>query len=920
MGEFSGQLISLMKRAAAEQGGIISGDNPARYNDQDPLRLWVIQVAIIVIFTQLLSLVLGRIRQPRVIAEVIGGVLLGPTVMGRIPNFSNSIFPTQSIPLLTLTANIGLVFFLFLIGLEVDTGVMRHNARAAFFISTAGLILPLGLGAALAVPLYHAFVADTVNFGYFILFVAVAIGITAFPVLCRILTETHLLDTPVGVVTLAAGVGNDVVGWILLALAVALVNASTGLTALYVLLTGIGWVLFMLFPVKWAFRWLVRKTGSMERSQPSMFMMTVTFLMVLISAFFTDIIGIHAIFGGFLAGLVVPHEGGFAIALVEKLEDIISLVFLPLYFALSGLRTNLGLLDNGKTWGYVVFICVIAFVGKFSGCFVAAKLNRFSLRESGAIGTLMSCKGLVELIVLNVGLQAGILDTRTFSMFVLHAIVLTFITTPLTLLWYPVSKRTFVGKGAVGKDKHGKDGGGALPPSEDGLKTKFAVVLNRVEHLPALMTLAQLLKRPTPYRRISSDTATGSIQNEKPVSLPPVQLSALRLVELTERTSAVLRSQESTALASADALLGVVRACGRLNQLPVSAELAVVSSDEFARRVAGFASEHAAHIVVIPWSLTLSSRTSIASTPGIEEQHVSFTTPFPAALYNPFEGMFAAASSVGSGSVVYTAFIRKVFMDSPCDVALFVDRAASSPDVSVASAVADIDGHHLFLPFFGGPDDRLALELLVQLCTNPNVTATVIRIHISEEPTAEDATIERLDTVEQEKAAALTNFTVAGPAPNADTVYGAQTTATRLQSETADDIVWSRYASPSNASPPLPPATIDALKRITFATVSSSQPLRVALTRAAQQPWTIAIVGRGRRMARTTHRAELKKLLLHAGHGHKDAGAAGGEMSRTVGDVAAALLLAPHGGVATAAAMQGSVIVVQAALPRGQSA
>lgn len=252
---------------------------------------------IIVTFTQLLAIPFARIRQPRVIAEVIGGVLLGPSVMGRIPNFTRRIFPAESIPLLTLTANIGLVFFLFLVGLEIDTRLMKRNARAAMSISAAGLILPFGLGAALAVPLYNEFVSDTVNRGYFILFVAVAIGITAFPVLCRILTETRLLDTTVGVVTLSAGVGNDVIGWVLLALSVALVNASSGLTALWVLLAGVGYVLFLLFPVKFAFRWLARKTGSLENGQPSTTMMTITFLLVLVSAFFTDIIGIHAIFG-----------------------------------------------------------------------------------------------------------------------------------------------------------------------------------------------------------------------------------------------------------------------------------------------------------------------------------------------------------------------------------------------------------------------------------------------------------------------------------------------------------------------------------------------------------------------------------------------------------------------------------------------
>jgi Kef-type K+ transport system membrane component KefB len=236
-------------------------------------------------------------RQPRVIAEVIAGILLGPTVMGRIPGFKNKIFPNDSMPLLTLTATIGLVLFLFLVGLEIDTRVLKRNAKASSVVSIAGLVIPLGMGAGLGAILYPKFIASTVNFGYFILFTAVAIGITAFPVLCRILTELKLLDTTVGTIVLAAGVGNDVVGWVLLALTVALVNASSGLTALWVLLASVGYVIFLLYPVRWAFKWLARRTGSLSTGQPTAFMMTVTLLVVFASAFFTDIIGVHAIFG-----------------------------------------------------------------------------------------------------------------------------------------------------------------------------------------------------------------------------------------------------------------------------------------------------------------------------------------------------------------------------------------------------------------------------------------------------------------------------------------------------------------------------------------------------------------------------------------------------------------------------------------------
>lgn len=295
---------------------------------------------------QLLALAMRKLRQPRVIAEVLGGILLGPTAFGRIPGFTEHVFPSESRPYLSLVANIGLCLFLFLVGLEIDATVLKKNARLSATVALAGMAIPFGFGAALSVPLYSHFGDPNVKFTNFMLFTGVAYSITAFPVLCRILTELKLLDTTVGIVVLSAGVGNDVVGWVLLALSVALVNGGAGLTALYILLVCIAWILVLLFPARIFMLWLARKTGSIENG-PSMFYMTVTILLLFGSAFFTDIIGVNAIFGellflpwtfphsdlgtgAFLAGLVIPREGGLAIALVEKLEDMVSIIFLPL--------------------------------------------------------------------------------------------------------------------------------------------------------------------------------------------------------------------------------------------------------------------------------------------------------------------------------------------------------------------------------------------------------------------------------------------------------------------------------------------------------------------------------------------------------------------------------------------------------------
>jgi Kef-type K+ transport system membrane component KefB len=353
--------------------------------------------------TLILSMATGDAEVNRVIAEVIGGIVLGPSVMMRIPGFQDAIFPASSMPLLSLVANLGLILFLFLVALEVDMRLFMANWRVAFSVGLAGMLLPFGLGCAIAWGLYNAFRTDPnlqpISFGIYMLFIGTALSITAFPVLCRILTELKLLGTPVGVTVLAAGVGNDVTGWILLALCVALVNNGSGLTALYVLLCCVGWILLLVFAVRPGFIWILKRTGSLHNG-PTQSMVALTIMLTLTSAWFTGIIGVHPIFGAFLVGLICPHDGGFARKLTEKIEDLVSVLFLPLYFALSGLSTNLGLLNDGITWAYVVGVISVAFASKITGGTLAARSCKLVWRESLTIGVLMSCKGLVELIVL----------------------------------------------------------------------------------------------------------------------------------------------------------------------------------------------------------------------------------------------------------------------------------------------------------------------------------------------------------------------------------------------------------------------------------------------------------------------------------------------------------------------------------------
>ncbi|KAH7309389.1 Sodium/hydrogen exchanger family-domain-containing protein [Rhizoctonia solani] len=861
MGEFSDTLLGLTKRAAREQGGILSGENPAHFDTANPIRIWIIQLILIVSMTQGLALIFAKIKQPRVIAEVIGGILLGPTAFGRIPKFSKTVFPPESLPYLSLVANIGLCLFMFTTAMEVDIMVFKRNAKKSFVISAAGMLLPFGVGVGVAVPVYHEFVnPDRASFGHFLLFIGVAISITAFPVLCRILTELNLLDTHVGLTTLSAAVVDDVTAWILLALTVTLLNASDGLTALWILFTCVGWILFVMFPIKWGYRWLARRSGSLESGTPTPFIMTVTMLLVFVSSFFTDVIGVHAIFGAFIAGLIVPRDNGFSIALLEKIEDLVSILFLPLYFTLSGLKTDLGLLNDGKAWGYTFLVIAVAFLGKFVGCAIPARLMGFNNREAGAIGMLMSCKGLVELIVLNIGLAAGILDTKVFSMFVMMAVILTFITSPCTIFIYPerfrehISPHKTSAEDPATKSRRRSIAGNATGPIP--LMTRFTVVLSKVEHLPAVMTLTQFLQpplKPTPTK--PGTNVTDSTEKNVPIvsdGTPRVSIDALRLIELTERTSAVMKVTASEELMRRDTLISVMRTFGHLNRIPVSSALSIVPLDSFSSSVSSRARDNDADLVVIPWSSAPLAIDEAPPTTGI-------------APHNPFDAIFAGTDP--TSAIHYSQFVRRVFVESRSDVALFIDRGLSPLETSTTY------GQHVFLPFFGGPDDRLALAFVVQLCAHPAVSATVVWMRKVDG-------LEEVDTRWTDlKAEPVDAIVEAGH----DTVYPQNITQTRLQSDTADNLLWTRMTSSTEAHSP----TIqDALSRITFVQDESPTPLAGILQRcntehtsaASNSKALLVVVGRGRRMAAASHTDELQRIVAST------------EVRRTLGDVATAFV------------------------------
>jgi Kef-type K+ transport system membrane component KefB len=737
--------------------------------------------------------------------------------MGRIPGFTAAIFPTAAMPNLNLVANLGLSLFLFLVGLEVDLRCLVSNWTIAASVGLAGMALPFGLGCALAVGLYNQFKTEPdvvhIDFGVYMLFVGVAMAITAFPVLCRILTELKLLSTPVGIIVLSAGVGNDVVGWILLALCVALVNSGTGLSALYVLLTCVGYVLFLVYAVRPAFIWVLRRNRALQDG-PSQTMVALTLLIALASAFFTGIIGVHPIFGAFMAGLICPHEGGFAIKVTEKIEDLISAIFLPLYFALSGLNTNVGLLDSGIVWGYVIAVVSVAFFAKFIGASIAARFCGLVWRESFSIGALMSCKGLVELIVLNIGLQARILSKRTFTIFVVMALVTTFATTPLTSYLYPPwyqKKLEAWKRGEIDWDT------GRPLDNTDSLhevnydklqaqKIQKLMVYLRLDNMPTLLAFASLFggkpqkvvskMHPSLESNASVSKGTESTDQSEEAPKRPIEAYGLRLLSLTDRSSSVMQVSELDNYTAHDPVVNTFRTFGRLHNLAISGEVVVVPEDDFADVLTSHASE--SDLLLLPWS----------ETGGMSEQTVIQDKSTKDKLAAPEYISFVNAAFEHAKTTT-AVLVNKNFGASKNKVKNKKDLSRTYSGISSHSLQHDVAApitdrtHHIFFPFFGGDDDRAALRLVLQLAENPVVTATIVHFEVAEEFLEQDLPPLR-NTI------------------SATTKTAPQTTTTP---STDQD---SAFFGSLRASLP-----VDLANRVVFEAVPSADPLKDAVARAS---------------------------------------------------------------------------------------
>ena len=443
-----------------------SGDGWSRFKDSlhHPFGILLLQMIVIILAARALGAVFRRIGQPAVTGEIMAGILLGPSLLGlALPEAQAFLFPPDSLGALKLFSQIGVILFMFVVGIELDLQHLRRKAQAAVLVSHASIIVPFFLGVSLALVLYRQFAPAAISFIAFALFMGSAMSITAFPVLARIIEERGLTRTPLGALAIACAAVDDATAWCILAVVVAVAQADGGASAVLTISLALAFIAVMLLLVRPQAARILRDDDGMHagaRAKPGAFaevghethsqgLVAGVLVFVFIAALFTEIIGIHALFGAFLAGVVLPSHSGLRRFLRERLETFSAAFLLPLFFAYTGLRTQIGLLDDVTSWLVCVLVVGVAIAGKLGGSMLAARWTGMAWKEACAVGALMNTRGLIELIVLNIGYDLGILSPRIFTIMVIMALVTTFMTGPLlTLLGYHVRAASRAQSGA----------------------------------------------------------------------------------------------------------------------------------------------------------------------------------------------------------------------------------------------------------------------------------------------------------------------------------------------------------------------------------------------------------------------------------------------------------------------------------------
>ncbi|KFF20250.1 cation:proton antiporter [Flavobacterium hydatis] len=398
-------------------------------NFQDPLAILLAQIITIIFVARFFGWIFKRIGQPSVIGEIIAGIALGPSLLGLyFPEFAMALFPVESLGNLKFLSQIGLILFMFVIGMELDLNALKNKANEAVVISHASIVIPFALGIGLAYFVYNQFAPEGVKFLSFSLFMGIAMSITAFPVLARIVQERGIHKTKLGTIVITCAAADDITAWCLLAVVIAIVKAGTFVSSIYIIFLAVIYVLAMLYIVKP----FLKRIGDLygAKSNIDKPVVAIFVLTLIVSSYATEVIGIHALFGAFMTGAIMPDVPKFRTMFIEKVEDVSVILLLPLFFVFTGLKTEIGLINDPYLWTVTGMIILVAVVGKFFGSALAAKFVGQSWKDSLTIGALMNTRGLMELVVLNIGLELKVLTPEVFTMMVIMALVTTFMTGP----------------------------------------------------------------------------------------------------------------------------------------------------------------------------------------------------------------------------------------------------------------------------------------------------------------------------------------------------------------------------------------------------------------------------------------------------------------------------------------------------------
>ncbi|XP_077229989.1 cation/H(+) antiporter 15-like [Tasmannia lanceolata] len=638
--------------------GIWMGADPLDYS----LPLILVQITLVVLTTRALSFILKPFRQPRVVAEIIGGILLGPSCLGQNAWLASKLFPLKSVSVMETMANVGLHYFLFLVGVEMDIIVIKRTGWRAISIALAGMTIPFVVGISSSFFLKNH-MSKNIHQGTFLLFLGVALSITAFPVLARILTELKLLNTDLGRVAMASAIINDVAAWVLLALVIAIAeNKGAILASIWVILSGVAFVFFCIYAIRPAIRWVIRRTP--EGEPVNEFYVCSILTGVMTCGFITDALGIHSIFGAFVFGLVIPN-GPLGLSLMEKLEDFVSGLLLPLYFALSGLRINVYLLSDPSTWGFLLLVILLASAGKVVGTMVVALFYKMPFREGITLGMLMNTRGLIEMIVLNVGRDQKILDESSFAVLVLTSVAITSMITPVVIAVYGPSRRIVPNKRRTIK--------GLKPDAE----LRLIACIHSPRNVPTIINL---------------------VESTYPTKKSPIFIYALHLVELVGRASAMMIVHST-----------------RKSRAAVSP--ALENSEHIANAFQNYV-DQSTGVSVQPLS-------AISSYSSMHEDICNIAEEKRVALIiAPFHKEQAVDGVLEATNPAVRTVNQNLLVNAPCSVGILIDRGLSGGGGGTVVCVA----HHVVMLFFGGPDDREALAYAWRMSEHPGVSLTVLRL------------------------------------------------------------------------------------------------------------------------------------------------------------------------------------------------